>query len=625
MSEVHNHSTACRLLEALALPHGTPVIEWHRWAVSPFVDDVPIAATAAGWRYLQVAMADAVDRSAVAFNDTGWALGDGPFGWHGISGDVYGTPWNTQSALWVRRPVHTVPGYPVELSGLIDNIIAVYWNGTQVLAADHSGSTAQAWSVTIPAEDVLLDNVLAIRAQDDTTLYSPDGTFLSVQAAHTGPVVAAPAGEDYEWTLSEDRTAALAEYQAGHGRKNPLERVEALWSKVVLARARITGDLPSSGERFRLTLNPDVATALGVDEAERPRFTGEITDDAVEFRRGDTTYLAIDGLGRRDRLKRVPLNATRPAELDGERARRLLRLAQVDLPFELGTIDPGTVDLLEEEYVGSNTDRALDQVRVDSLGQLVEHRSGRLDWQDAEHRRGTAPLLTLAGDQHVIMPFSWKRSVATVVNDAEVTWGAGRDIARVTDPTSTDTDTGLGPYPAQLDTRLSNEDDAYWLAAQVVGRYARPAWMLPELVVDVVRTAGPTAGAVLSLSHSDRFTSEALPPDGPFTAGDLFVEGTTETFGPKGWRMAIAASDPRVSGVGLRYIDLPALLPWIGVNPALTYLDVVTITDPADLGEEIVHAGYPDTVLTGPIDTVFHGGAPDTTEFTDTPLDGGTP
>lgn len=124
------------------------------------------------WLYLQVADNDGTNRSAVAFDDTSWSTGQAPFG--NAVGNPYvasgkdwpaaATYWATLTAIWVRKHISAPTAASIDLLVRYDNRVYVYWNGAQV--AYQSDSYAGDFPVHIPAEDVLDENVLAVRCID---------------------------------------------------------------------------------------------------------------------------------------------------------------------------------------------------------------------------------------------------------------------------------------------------------------------------------------------------------------------------------------------------------------------------------------------------------------------------
>lgn len=674
----HKHKSHCALLAALGLAHGTRVIEWHTWGEvevpgTELDYDTELLALGPYFYWPLDETAGAVAEDATPNNRDG-SLADltgATLGATGIVFDGSGTggasiglgawqPDNKSIAVTVATTHNSATARYI--AGRRNNWYLYLSNGAVLFRGMRS--SGHTWTIIGPDIDdgaehtivatfdapimrLYVDGVLVGTETTIDTLYDssnhlsvgyPPGGGLSqfigrihrfavwesaVPAVDVTTLQTAieglPATFELGWALDEERSDALVTYSVQTGRSNPLEATRPLQASVQLARSLLTGDLPAAGERFRLTLSEAVGDALGMDEAERPRFTGEITDSDTTWRH-DWTVIQLTALGRSTRFTRIPLTSTRPEEVDGERARRLLRQAQRTIDLEIGTVDPGRFDVLAEDYAGRTVGAAFDQLRTDSLGQLVEHRSGRLDWQDVDHRAGVTPSVALTGADHLIVPFRWLQTVSTVQNVAEITWGALGKQETVRDAGSVD---DLGPYPAQLSTRLAAEIDAAGLGSLIVGRYARPSWVLPEVTVEVVRTAGIlAAGAVLSLNHSDKVTASGLPPDGPFTDGDLFVEGTTEAANASAWTVSLAVSDPTISGTGLRWVDLEPFTQWLDVDPELTWLDLATITDPTLLGPNGFRAGFPDTTF----DATFNGGDPDTadTEYVTT-INGGTP
>lgn len=634
-----------KLLDALGLPLDTGVVEWQTYgAVPELIATTSAGSPTSGGTSIVVPIDPARTEGDLLVLVAGRLDGmTTPPGWTLVDEALTETVPAGALAVYTRTSDGTETAVTVEgpSSNLYAGIVAVIRNpATAVVtvteAQDPAAATFNAPQPEVPGDVVLSfaridgDNSAGDEAittiSGDTlehvSLVDTFGSTLWELAATEGPgafstgvfdgstnwlgvTVAVGASGGTGWSKHEGRSSALVGYSTTHGRPSPLDNVGPLTGSVQLARTMI-GSIPTGGERFRLALSADVGTALGVPQEEWPRFTGEITDVDVTAE-GDLSIVSVTGVGRSSRLARVPIVTIRPAELDGERVRRALYQAAWLLPLDLGTFDPGTVTVRAEDYStgGNNARGVVDQITQDSLGQLVEHRSGRLDWHDAEHRRDLVSVVTLTGSDHIIKPFRWAQSVATVVNDAEVTYGPAeaRATVRVTDSVSADVVNGLGPYGVQLDTTLDAEEDAYALASTVVGRYAQPSWMLPDLTVDVVRTAGDQAGAVLALTHGDKVTASGLPPDGAFTAGDLFVEGTTETYTRTAWRVSLAVADPAIAGVGIRWLDVDPELQWRHVDPDVTWLDAATIAA-ADVGDpvDIVDGGSASSTDTETID-----------------------
>lgn len=636
----HRHGKKCELIASLGLPHDTPLIEWHSptlipapepAAVVPLHDedgtattvtlDVPAFAEPGG--LVVITGSSYGGSTTVVCADPRVSLiagyGDGTFRvWAGYLKGTDAKAWDDPFLVTTTGGGGNCTANLSTLDrGIAYGRVSAVVNAPTKVAAVPvlPGATgvlvlARAWdfvvsgvTITPPAGYTFLG--IGDRTKTRTAVFywsgaggNPAGNFTADGDSGALQLCTVEVLSDqeraphlYGWTDNPDRTAALVDYASTHGRTSPTVNTEALTGRVNLARYFLD-DVPVTGERFRLTLNADVAAALGVDDDERPRFTGEITD-VTNPADGGLSVVTVTALGRRARLNRLPVTMSRPQETDGERMYRILFKARATLPLDLGTIEDGSVTLLESHTLAVPASQLVDQVTADSLGQLVEHRSGRLDYQDADHRRGRTSAVTLAGDQHLIQPFSWQQNIAAIVNDATALYGpeSDRRQVRLTDPISANPDTGAGPYPFTFDTQLVAQSDASALLTGLVGRYSRPSWWLPSVLVELYRTAGDQLAALVQLTHGDQITAEGLPPDGAFTAGDVFVEGTTETHNAHGWTLSLAVADPRLAGAGIRWVDVPRFLRWVDVDPDLTWFDVATITDPYDLGRPVADGG----------------------------------
>jgi hypothetical protein len=202
-----------------------------------------------------------------------------------------------------------------------------------------------------------------------------------------------------------------------------------------------------------------------------------------------------------------------------------------------------------------------------------------LDWQDPDHRRGAVPEIVLAAGE-ILNDLTWEQHVGSVVNVAAVAYAGGTVTVR--DPASV---AARGEYPVQVSTVLVDAQDAVALGVLIVGRYGEPTWDLPTLQVDVVRSVDPAnLAALLKLRHSSRVTIDGLPAGGGVDGtADFFLEGLSESAQRTAWRMGLAITDPRLSGVSVRWMDVPAGLEWQYVNPTLEWLDVARVEDPVDL------------------------------------------
>jgi hypothetical protein len=137
-------------------------------------DQIEIAAPEVGYddlfRYTVEAggAGNTNDYSAVDFDDSSWLEGQGAFGSSALGG-LSGQEINTFEAgaigkiIWLRKHFAISPAADVRLNVYHDDGVTVWWNGSELTmtAVETYHST-----VVIPAEDVLGDNVVAIRVID---------------------------------------------------------------------------------------------------------------------------------------------------------------------------------------------------------------------------------------------------------------------------------------------------------------------------------------------------------------------------------------------------------------------------------------------------------------------------
>lgn len=382
------------------------------------------------------------------------------------------------------------------------------------------------------------------------------------------------------WALDEDRTAGLISWTITYGRQDYTARVNPLTATVGLA-GHYAAPCPPAGARFRLRLADALADALGLTDAERVRFTGEITDPVIDPRNPVSDVYTITGAGRLGRYRRRTVDGhTWPQQKDGARVARILEAAGAD-DEAAGTIDVGVRPLIPPVRKVT-AGQLLDQTSDSTGGQLVEQLDGVLDWHSAEHRRGVPATVTLDAGE-ILNDLTFEQHVGDLVNRLELSYGRDDATVVVRDPASID---DRDVYESSLSTALANAIDAHDLGLEIVGRRSEPVWQLPNLVVDLRRaiTSPAKRAQLLALRFGDRITVTGLPAGAPYPgAVELYVEGITETATPRAWRLSIAVSDPLLSGVGVRWLDVDPALTWAGVAPALTWLDLARIEDPTEL------------------------------------------
>jgi hypothetical protein len=389
-------------------------------------------------------------------------------------------------------------------------------------------------------------------------------------------------------TYSAVRSEALVSYAIGYASREPLGKPQPLSVGVVLLVP--VGDAVAIGDRFQLRLADALAEALDLDPDAATRATCIVTDVSSDPTRtwtlpghGTGTLWNVTATGFLSRYGAGRIDGTAwPVEPVGTRVARIL-----DSLGLTGDVDTTGPDVLPPTAIGSHH-QALAPATDSTLGRLVEQRDGTVDYADDQDRRGRVPAITLDAAEIVGENFSWRQSVTDVVNSAEVSYGDETgDKVLVTDPASADPRTGVGPYPASVSTVLVDELDAYSLGADLVGRRAWPYYQLPAVTVDLARSGLDLdrLAVAYAILNGDRIALTSMPAGSPWETlpRGCFIEGYTETATAYAWRLTLVVSDPALSGVSLRYLDVTAGIAYDDVAPGLSYLDVARIEDPTDL------------------------------------------
>lgn len=414
---------------------------------------------------------------------------------------------------------------------------------------------------------------------------------------------------DVAWNPDPDRSRSLISYALSYGRADATSKVPP--TQITIKAAIPRADPPEIGDLFRIALTAGAADALGLTEDEAARFTGEVTDVQIDPESRTWTVIGVHQEARQGRTV-VDLTATAPATLHDRVGAVLARIGAT-----AGAIDAGGQVLATPDAPATGSG-LLDLASDSAPGQVVTQLHGVVDWHSRDHRRGAISALTLTASE-ILSAITWAKRVGSLVNVATINYASGSVV--VTDHASAD---ARGEYPITVTTSLVDRDDALSLGTLIVGRRASPAWDLPTLQVDPARTVDPDhLAALLRLRHSTRLTVDGLPDNGGPVVGDaeFYAEGFTDTGSRFSWRLALAVTDPALSGVSIRWMDVDPDLEWLAVHPEIRWIDVARIEDPALLGTPVFVLDGGDAATTPTGDT-YDGGDASTSSFTRT-IDGG--
>jgi hypothetical protein len=390
-------------------------------------------------------------------------------------------------------------------------------------------------------------------------------------------------------TYSPARSIGLYGYSINYASRDPLSRPQPITLTVQVMVP--IGEHIGIGDRFRLRLCAPLAAVLGLgDDTGAIRATAIVTDSQADPMvmydlppHGPAIMYTIAATGWAPRYASARVDGTGwPTEAAGVRIGRIL-----DGIGLAGTVPADGPDVLPPAAPGTYLE-ALGAVTDSINGRVVEQPHGLLDYLPADSRRGTLPAYSLDASEIIGTPFSWRESVGDIINTADVRYGSGTgESVTVTNPASADPRRGVGTYATARTTVLAEEADASAYGTGLVGRRAWPFPQLPAVAVDLARSGLELAriAALFATRVGTRVAFTSMPAGSPWE--DLprgcFTEGYTETATAFAWRISLVVSDPAVSGVGLRYIDVPAGVSYLDVRNGLSYLDVARIEDPADL------------------------------------------
>jgi hypothetical protein len=390
-------------------------------------------------------------------------------------------------------------------------------------------------------------------------------------------------------TYSPARSIGLYGYSINYGSRDPLSGPQPITLTVQVMVP--IGEHIGIGDRFRLRLCAPLAAVLGLDDDTGAiRATAIVTDSQADPMvmydlppHGPAIMYTIAATGWAPRYASARVDGTGwPTEAAGVRIGRIL-----DGIGLAGTVPADGPDVLPPAAPGTFLE-ALAAVTDSINGRVVEQPHGLLDYLPADSRRGTLPAYSLDASEIIGTPFSWRESVGDIINTADVRYGSGTgEAVTVTNPASADPRRGVGTYATARTTVLAEEADASAYGTGLVGRRAWPFPQLPAVAVDLARSGLELAriAALFATRVGTRVAFTSMPAGSPWE--DLprgcFTEGYTETATAFAWRISLVVSDPAVSGVGLRYIDVPAGVSYLDVRNGLSYLDVARIEDPADL------------------------------------------
>ncbi len=386
---------------------------------------------------------------------------------------------------------------------------------------------------------------------------------------------------DPEWELSRPGTETMV-LSGGILGPNAIQYIPPAGTEHSPHNLYFGRDVPvTPGQQYRVTLQALAASdgvtvdhrlVIGADEypitaavlaagAQSPIFTAPagVTELTVGWANYGVTYQLADGSEGTDKRYTQLL------------VQQLL-LTEYDSTGPFLEVVGGTVLVNARDVDRQNALGLLVELATDARGLVLDRRDGRLDYADADDRRG-APVAITLDDSEVLVGSEWATSVDGLVNIANLGYGSG-DTQLTVQVLAQDSVDAYGASEWSRGTQLASHDAARRLAARTVGLQSRPAYVMPQLSLDVLAslTTAAQRTAALALDVSSLVAVTDFPTSGPLTTGQLWVEGYTEQLTRRSWRLDLTVSSFTAGGAGLTYADLPDALTYDQVPDDVTQL-----------------------------------------------------
>lgn len=325
-------------------------------------------------------------------------------------------------------------------------------------------------------------------------------------------------------------------------------------------------DLPAAGEAMQL-----VTTFANGTTSER--FTGVVDDYEITWEAA-RPVLRIIGVGTTSRLARVFVgDEPWPVESDGDRATRILALADAQYPHEW-IAEPGTINVRRRDVDRQPATVLLTELASSTLGALADRRDGSVAYLDGGHVTNLPAFITLDACKVLRPGYRVVVNTSQILNDVTVVYGLpttpGDDTTRpALRLMASDSVAAHGVYADRFTTELDTEDDAFDFAAGLLARLANPTAVIPNAVVDS-RALDDHAAFLGGLEILARLLLTGMPGPGPVGL-DAVVDGWVETWRTStSWSVDLTLTDVRARGAGTRWVDVPCVR-WVDVDDSITW------------------------------------------------------
>jgi hypothetical protein len=221
---------------------------------------------------------------------------------------------------------------------------------------------------------------------------------------------------------------------------------------------------------------------------------------------------------------------------------RIDRIADwIALPAADRNLDTGDSTVGAQAASGRQPVEVVEEVAATEQG-VVFFKDGVLTFHNRSRRYNTTPTITLSiTTRQVADDLELPNDDTGLSNDVTVS-RAGGGSSRAINQTSIDT---YGLRRESISTAADTDQACESLANWRVTNYADPGVRVPNVTVDLARLENQAASQVallLAASIGTRVQLAGLPSQAPASTVDLFIEGWTEIFDQKTWRIVFNTS-----------------------------------------------------------------------------------
>lgn len=353
----------------------------------------------------------------------------------------------------------------------------------------------------------------------------------------------------------------LADVTIHHGRSDVYDTANASTCQLtILDITRATSKAFAIGQ-------PLVVYARDGAAAEKPRFTGRVTDGSL-----DDDDLTIIATGRLSTLSGYTIGAADyPAETWSARVTRAFTDAGLAAFLEL--VAPPVDPALAARVTATDGTVALSDYLDDlanMIGAAIADRPDGKILVQAVAARTLAGMTVLDPAQVEYVP-TWVEVLPTA-NIVTVQYVGGQTT--VQDAASIAL---YGPRPLEVDTAFTNAAQALDRANERLARSSFSRWSIPE---------APLLRGYDTLRIGDAVELSSWPASAPFRTWTPVIEGWTDSVAGFGrdpgtcdWSMDLALSDPLASGLALPWNQVPTApaYHWNTIDQAVAWKDALSL------------------------------------------------